>query len=155
MTEPNGFNVFPLLIAIILVLVAKQLYDLYRKFTIRHHHVYFVMMGETECCNPNNPNDADPNKKCKKYCMGRLLKEIMDRINSAKTSMCIAMYNFSNHRLADCVLRAHRRGVKVRLVIDRSASESTESKTQAKRLKDAGMFKINTKIFEAKKTLNS
>lgn len=137
-----GFDVVPLLIVIIVALVAKELYDLYKKFTERHHEVYFVMMGEPDCCNPNNPGNTDPNKKCKKYCNGKLLKQIMDRINTAKTSILIAMYNFSNHRLADCVLRAHRRGVKVRLIIDRSMGENTESKTQAKRLKDAGEYNI-------------
>ncbi|XP_031639957.1 mitochondrial cardiolipin hydrolase-like [Contarinia nasturtii] len=134
----DGVNIVPLLIGIIALLLFVVLYDWYKKMTINHHEVYFVMMGEPQCCNPNDAN-ASPNNNCRKYCMGKLLKKIMDRINSAKHSICIAMYNFSNHRIADCVLRAHRRGVKVRLIIDKSMSESNESKTQAKRLKDAGI----------------
>lgn len=133
----DNFDWGPLLIAVIIVLVCKELYDLYKKFTTYHHEVYFVMMGETECCNPNQ-NDITPGKKCKKYCMGNLLFKIMNRINTAKSSICIAMYNFSNRRIADCVLRAHRRGVKVRLLLDKTTIETTENKSQAKRLKDAG-----------------
>lgn len=130
-------TVLPLLIAIVVALVVYVLYDLYRKFTKHQHDVYFVMMGETNCCNPNNA-DIKPGNHCKKYCTGKLLLKIMERINNANRSICIAMYNFSNHRIADAVLRAQRRGIKVRLIIDRSMSESNESKTQAKRLKDAG-----------------
>lgn len=139
----DEFDLVPILILVIAVLVVKELYDMYKKWTKNHHEVYFVMMGEPQCCNPNDAS-ITPNKNCRKYCMGKLLKKIMDRINSAKHSDCIAMYNFSNHRIADCVLRAHRRGVKIRLIIDKSMSESNESKTQAKRLKDAGNSVTNT-----------
>lgn len=52
-----------------------------------HHGVYSVMMGEPRCCNPNDAN-ATTNKQCKKYCMGKSLKKIMDRINPAKSSGC-------------------------------------------------------------------
>lgn len=125
------------LCGIIVVLLLKVFYDLYRKYTKSYHEVYFVMMGEPECCNPNDRN-MNPSNNCRKYCMGKMLLKIMNRINAAKSSICIAMYNFSNHRIADCILRAHRRGVKVRMITDKSTCENSENKTQAKRLKDAG-----------------
>lgn len=136
MADDNEFDPLPVLIFLLVVLISKQLFDLYKKHTKNHHEVYFVMMGDPECCNPyeNNGN----NQNCKKYCKGKLLMKISNRINSAKSSICIAMYNFSNHLLADCVLRAHRRGVKIRLIIDKSTCENSDNKTQAKRLKNAG-----------------
>lgn len=141
MAEETSNDVVPILIFVIVILVAKELYDWYKKLTRNHHEVYFVMMGEPLCCSQNDASSTT-NKNCQKYCMGKLLVKIMNCIDAAKSSICIAMYNFSNHRIADCVLRAHRRGVKVRLVIDKSMSASKESKTQAKRLKDAGkLFK--------------
>ncbi|XP_055298904.1 mitochondrial cardiolipin hydrolase-like [Sitodiplosis mosellana] len=136
--ESNDFLLVPALVGIVVLLLLKVFYDLYRKLTKSHHEVYFVMMGEPECCNPNDRN-MNPGNNCRKYCMGKLLLKIMNRINGAKSSICVAMYNFSNHRLADCLLRAHRRGVKIRLVTDKSTCESGENKTQAKRLKDAGI----------------
>lgn len=134
----DDINVVLILIILIVILVSKQLYDLYKKFTKNHHEVYFVM-GESNCCNPYE-NSSSSNDHCKKYCVGKLLMKIRNRINASKSSICIAMYNFSNHLIADSVLSAHRRGVKIRLLIDKSACESPENKTQAKRLKNAGNF---------------
>lgn len=120
---------------LLVILIGKQLYDWYKKFTKNHHEVYFVM-GDTNCCNANeHPSLTD---HCKKYCPGKLLSKVRDRITSSKSSICIAMYNFSNHMFAGYILSAHRRGVKIRLLIDKSACESPENKTQAKRLKNAG-----------------
>lgn len=135
MAKDDDANLFGILVILLAVLISKQLYDLYKKFTKNHQEVYFVM-SDTNCCNPNeNPGATD---QCQKYCLGKLLSKIRNRIRSSKSSICIAMYNFSNHLFADYVLGAHRRGVKIRLLIDKSASENPENKTQAKRLKNAG-----------------
>lgn len=134
----DGIDMIPILIIVIGILISKQLYDLYKKLTKNHHEVYFVM-GKSNCCNPYD-NSGLQNQCNKKYCMGKLLTKIRNRISASKSSMCIAMYNFSNHLMADYVLSAHRRGVKIRLLIDKSACESPENKTQAKRLKNAGNF---------------
>lgn len=135
MVKDDDLNVVLVLGVLLAVLISKQLYDLYKKFTKNHQEVYFVM-SDTNCCNPNeNPGETD---RCKKYCLGKLLSKVRNRIRSSKSSINIAMYNFSNHLFADYVLSAHRRGVKIRLLIDKSASESPETKTQAKRLKNAG-----------------
>lgn len=136
-TSPeDDSTIWYILIAVIAAFIGKVIYDVYKKFTKNHHEIYFVMMGEPDCCNPNH--DYNPNKKCEKYCMGRVLMKIIDRINLSKSSICVAMYNFTNHRLADCLLRAHRRGVKVRVIMDKSMSEGHENKSQAKRLSDNG-----------------
>lgn len=136
----DEISVVAILIILIVILVSKQLYDLYKKFTKNHHEVYFVM-GESNCCNPYE-NPGSNNSHCKKYCIGKLLMKIRNRMNSSTSAICIAMYNFSNHLIADSVLSAHRRGVKIRLLIDKSACESPENKSQAKRLKNAGNFEI-------------
>lgn len=137
----EDYNIVIILLIGIVVLLCKQLYDLYKKLTKSHHEIYFVMMGDPSCCDPYENPGASEN--CKKYCMGKLLMKLMYRINSAKSSMCIAMYNFSNHRIADCILRAHHRGIKIRLIIDKSACENKDNKTQAKRLKSAGKKTID------------
>lgn len=129
------FNIVAILIGLLVLFGCKELYNLYKKCTRIHHETYFVMMGEPDCC---SINDFNSNRNCKKYCLGRLLTRIINRINSAQSSICIAMYNFTNHKIADSVLRAHRRGVKIRLITDKSMCENKENKTQAKRLKDAG-----------------
>lgn len=134
--ENNEINMVPILIVVIAVLVLKQLYDFYKKFTKNHHEVYFVM-GKSNCCNPYEHSGLQ-NHCNKKYCTGKLLTKIRNRIIASKSSICIAMYNFSNHLVADYLLSAHRCGVSIRLLIDKSACESSENKTQAKRLKNAG-----------------
>lgn len=137
MANDDDINLVVVLAILLVALISKQLYDLYKKFTKNHQEVYFVM-SDTNCCNPHeNPGATN---QCKKYCLGKLLSKIRNRIGSSKSSICIAMYNFSNHLFADYVLSAHRRGVKIRLIIDKSACESPENKTQAKRLKNAGNF---------------
>lgn len=142
--EDDEIKLVAILIILLVFLIAKQVYDWYKKFTKSHHEVYFVM-GDTNCCNPNeNPGATD---QCRKYCVGKLLSKIRNRITSSKSSICIAMYNFSNHMIAGYVMSAHRRGVKIRLLIDKSACESPENKTQAKRLKNAGNFFLNTIFF--------
>ena len=136
--EDDEINIVAILIILIVILASKQLYDLYKKFTKNHHEVYFVM-GESNCCNPYE-NQTTNNTQCNKYCVGKLLMKIRNRIKSSKSSICIAMYNFSNHLIADYILSAHRRGVNTRLLIDKSACGSSENKKQAKRLKNAGIY---------------
>lgn len=134
--DDDSMSMFLFLIVMIVMLVAKQIYDLYKKYTKNYSEIYFVMMGQPNCCKPyENPGASD---RCTKYCAGKLLMKITNRIQSAKSSICIAMYNFSNHRFADYILGAHNRGVKVRLIIDKTACENADNKTQAKRLKNAG-----------------
>lgn len=141
----DEINLVAILIVLIVALIAKQLFDLYKKLTKNHHEVYFVM-GDSNCCNPYE-NSGSNHNQCKKYCVGKLLIKIRNRIGSSKSSICIAMYNFSNHLIADYVMSAHRRGVKIRLLIDKTASESADNKTQAKRLKNAGTLLFSEYIF--------
>lgn len=140
-------NLMAVLIILILILISKQLYDLYKKYSKDHHEVYFVM-GDSNCCNPNeNPTSKSNINQCQKYCAKKVVLKIRNRIGSSKSSICIAMYNFSNHLMADYVLGAHRRGIKIRLLIDKSACESPENRTQARRLKNAGMFECKLRLF--------
>lgn len=132
--EKYGF--VPYLIALVVALVLKQVYDVYKAFVRKpNHEAFFVMMGEQECC---SITDMSSSRQCKKYCMGKLMQRIMGHIKFARSSLCIAMYNFTNHKMTDCILGAFRRGVKVRLIVDQSIRENPESMKQIKRLKDAG-----------------
>lgn len=131
------FDLVPILIGLLVLVFVKELYFMYKRSTRIHHETYFVMMGNPECC---TMNDLNSNRICTKYCMRKLLLGILDRISTAKRSICIAMYNFTNYKIADSLLQAHRRGIKIRLVTDKSTCRNKENRTQAKRLKDAGEF---------------
>lgn len=123
-------------------LTRKIFYNFFEKFTTKKDEVYFVMMGTSRCCNPRvNPGAS---KECKSFCGGKLLIKLMNRINSAESSICIAMYNITNLQIVDSVIGANRRGIDIRLLIDKKTCENKDTKAQAERLKNAGKI---TKIF--------
>ncbi len=55
---------------------------------------------------------------------------ILERINSAKRSIDLAIYTITNRELANALLSAHKRGVKVRIISDNSTAQSRDSKAQ-------------------------
>jgi len=66
---------------------------------------------------------------------------IMERIDTAQ-KMDIAIYAFTNQRIADALLAAHKRGAKIRMVTDRLQSHGRGS--QISGLRDAGIpIRIN------------
>lgn len=117
----------------------------------RATEVFFIMMGEPQCCKPFQfERSMAPTANCKKYCKGKLLRKFQTSIDEAKASICIAMFNFNCPQIADFILRAHEKNIKIRLLIDKSNCDNNENR-QAKRLHEAGkqiviffieMFKI-------------
>lgn len=57
-----------------------------------------------------------------------MLDRLEYHINSANSSICIAMYMFTNQRICDAIIRAHKRGVIVRTIMDYSQRASSGSK---------------------------
>lgn len=103
------------------------------EYTQIEDKIHFVFT-ESNCCNLNNQNAI---RKCKKdYCAGRLRNKILYYINSAKESIYVAMFTFNDFQLANSIIDAYRRGVYVRLILDKSNSK--EQHSQYKRLKEAG-----------------
>lgn len=62
-------------------------------------------------------------------------EQLIASINAAKTSIDMAIYNFSLVNVADALIAAHDRGVQVRLVMESEAMENQ----QPLRLQDAGI----------------
>ncbi|AEA33896.1 phospholipase D family protein [Hippea maritima] len=56
------------------------------------------------------------------------LDAIIDRINSAKSSIDVAVYDFTSRPLAKAIIKAKARGVKVRILLDRKANQNKYSK---------------------------
>ncbi len=58
----------------------------------------------------------------------RALDAIVDEINASKRSVIVAVYNFTSRPLARALASAKRRGVDVRVVLDRSANDPTQNR---------------------------
>lgn len=64
-------------------------------------------------------------------------RAIINKLETAKTEMNVAMYVFSNQELADALISVHRRGVNVRVLLDGSEDEKYYS--QGRYLFDHGV----------------
>lgn len=74
------------------------------------------------CCMNNR-------KECNnKYCMSRIYSAYENHIDSAKSLVCVAIYMFTNHRICAALLRAHKRGVVVRIVTETKAFHASKGK---------------------------
>lgn len=62
---------------------------------------------------------------------------IIDRINNAKSELLIQAYNYASLDIADAAIAAHRRGVKVTLLID--GKQPTANGNQLQYSKDNGV----------------
>jgi len=69
---------------------------------------------------------------------GVIESEIIKALDEAEKSIYIAMYSFTDDQLADAVIRAHDREVKVRLLLD-DGQDSDKGNRQFPKLIDAGI----------------
>jgi len=70
-------------------------------------------------------------------CFSRTASIIVSLIDSARRSVLVAVYSFTSDQIADALIRAHRRGVEVRVVIE--TREADVRGSEYTRLKDAGV----------------
>jgi phosphatidylserine/phosphatidylglycerophosphate/cardiolipin synthase-like enzyme len=68
---------------------------------------------------------------------GRCTEAIVAEINSAKTEILVQAYSLTSSPIADAVVEAHKRGVKVNVILDKSRNKSRDSK---------GTILVNRKI---------
>ena len=68
---------------------------------------------------------------------GGATSAIVEQFGKAKTSIDYSMYNFTSEPIADALMDAHRRGVKVTLLLDKRASASRHC--QAPRCRKVGI----------------
>lgn len=101
--------------------------------------VGFVSINGVSCLNFNNIY----NHRCeRKYCATKLLLNMIEKIDMAKDSIDIAMYNLTNRELVKSILKARNRNVPVRLIMDKSVLEGLEDRTIASNLKNSGKQNI-------------
>ena len=59
---------------------------------------------------------------------GGAVEEIVRQIDSAKSYIDIAMYSFTSGPIAEAIVRAKKRGVKIRILMDKEQSQGRYSK---------------------------
>lgn len=72
------------------------------------------------------------------YCMAKHIGRIVEIINAAQQSISLYMYMFTLKELSVAIIRAHERGVYVRVIAEQSMAYSSGS--QMRYLSDAGKF---------------
>lgn len=80
--------------------------------------------NESGCCQTYDSKCKNP------YCSEVLFNRIVQHIDQAKSIICLAVYIFTSKKLYEAILRAHKRGVVVRIIIEKSMYHSTESKAR-------------------------
>lgn len=76
-----------------------------------------------------------------------MMSKIVSKIANANQSIDIAMYNFTNSDLARAVLKAQRRGVSIRIIVDKSADENEDNHSQVVELLKNGKIWMKLLIF--------
>lgn len=72
--------------------------------------------------------------------------KLIQMINTAQKSICIAMFTWSHHDLAKAVINAHNKGIKVSAIIDNNSAKGASNKI-AKMLAENGVLvKTNQSI---------
>lgn len=60
---------------------------------------------------------------------GGIQERIVEELGSAKKSINIMMYSLTSDELARAIVKAHNKGVKVRILLDKTQSRGNESKS--------------------------
>lgn len=109
------------------VISSELLFRLYRYLLyerkIKICEVLFTN-NKSNCCQAFNPECKNP------HCTELIFSRIIQHIDQAKHIVCLAIYIFTSRKLADAILRAHKRGVTVRIIVEKSMYHSTESKVR-------------------------
>lgn len=72
-------------------------------------------------------------------------QELIHEIGSAKKTLDVAIYSFTDQKIANAIAEGKKRGVTVRMVSDKECSGQTYQKACLKTVKDAGVpVKINS-----------
>lgn len=105
--------------------VGRYIYDNFYKLVVE---AGFVSIDQSCNCFTNNTRRAE---RCgNENCPSKMMLKILTRIDKAKKSIDIAMYNFTNRDLAKALIRAHRRDVRIRVIVDRSADENEDNHSE-------------------------
>lgn len=128
----------PILIAIFLVLlffVGPYIYNNYYKLDVE---ACFVTIDPNCNCYANNSRQA---RQCQnENCPSKLMAKILSKIAKAKISIDIAVYNFTNRDLARAIIKACQRGVRIRVIVDKSADANEDNSSEVVEMLKNGKF---------------
>lgn len=102
---------------------------------------FFVMSTMQRCHNPSDYRDTELDKCAYKYCRAKTVREVIRNIDSARHLVCLCMYQISIDLFSEALIKAKRRGVRVRIITDKIMIESSNSKIM--KLERAGKFTID------------
>lgn len=133
----NQIETFGVLCIPFLCVYLKEIYDDYFRINVE---TCFVMINDPNCfCNLKNSIFS---LDCQsEYCVSKLLLKIISKIDEAKKSIDIAVFTFTNEELAYQIIKAHERGVAIRVIVDKSVYEKRSNHSQLSQLIDAGKLK--------------
>lgn len=105
----------------------------------------FFLISDGLQCHELNAMDVNESITCKNQnCKAKLLQKIVKHIDGAKHLICIEMYMCTMEFLSNALKRAHKRGVNIRFITDRSMLGTSNS--QVHKLEEAGKFHLYDKI---------
>lgn len=135
-----------LAILLIPIFLIKYLIEIHINFFRKNMETCFVMINDPDCyCNMNNFRRT---LNCtSEYCVSKLLLKIVSKIEEATKSIDIAVFTFTNEELAHQIIKAHERGIAVRVIVDKSVYEKRSSHSQISQLINAG--KLMYHVFDA------
>lgn len=106
-------------------MIIKIAYEWYKKCYGLNVETSFVKINDPKCnCLSQRPIKSTCDST---YCPHKMMKKIISKIDEATESIDIAMYNFTNSDLARVIIRARQRGVKIRIIVDKSTYENEDS----------------------------
>ncbi|XP_066595279.1 uncharacterized protein zuc isoform X2 [Prorops nasuta] len=108
-----------------------------------HQEVLFFIENSAQCLKHYNYY----NYRCPmRHCAAKNLRKVVNYINSAKKTLEVCIYFFTCKQLMQVILRAHEKGVAVRIVLDSTMSENASSSRY--NLRESGI-QIRMKRFES------
>ncbi|XP_063981751.1 mitochondrial cardiolipin hydrolase [Diachasmimorpha longicaudata] len=73
------------------------------------------------------------------HCPGRNIKKLVNFFDSVKETLDVCIYILTYKDISDAIIRAHRRGINIRLIVDSGMSETSSCSTQLSRMRRAGI----------------
>ncbi len=101
------------------------------------NEVIFTQHKKCPDCTPKSGNNYCSNK----YCYNYTLRQMKSFIDGAQHSLYITMNVFTNSDLGEMVLRAHERGISVKIVANESTAYASGS--QIEKLHRSGGFPLS------------
>ncbi|KAJ8978224.1 hypothetical protein NQ317_016375 [Molorchus minor] len=99
-----------------------------------YHQSLFINMKNFSC-----KQHLIDRKECGDYCSYTHLETLLKFISSAKISICLCMYTFTLKQINMELIRAHKNGIKIRIITDRVMAQTDISKFNISKLKEIGI----------------